>query len=93
MTHQRFVTYDEIITQTNAWIEAVRVVNANAGKIEKLDLKSYRQAIFIGCGSTYYLSLSAASMFQSMTGIPARASPSSELLFFPESVYSDGNVL
>ena len=84
MTHQSYVTYDEIITQTQAWMEAVRVVSGDAEKIEKLDLKSYRQAIFIGCGSTYYLSLSAASIFQSMTGVPARAFPSSELLFFPE---------
>jgi glucosamine--fructose-6-phosphate aminotransferase (isomerizing) len=93
MTHQSFVTYDEIITQTKAWMEAVRVVSADADKIKELDLNSYRQAIFIGCGSTYYLSLSAASIFQSMTGVPARALPSSEILFFPESVYPEGKIL
>ncbi len=93
MTHQSFVTYDEITTQTTAWMEAVRIVNGNAAKIKQLDLKSYRQVIFIGCGSTYYLALSAASIFQSMTHVPSRALPSSELLFFPESVYSDGKVL
>jgi glucosamine--fructose-6-phosphate aminotransferase (isomerizing) len=93
MTHEGFVTYDEIITQTTAWMAAIRIVKDNTGQIKELDLKSYRQVLFIGCGSTYYLSLAAAPLFQSLTSVVARALPSSELLLFPESVYADGRVL
>ena len=93
MTREDFVTFDEIITQTAAWTAAVRVVDDNAGRIKELDLNSYRQVLCIGCGSTYYLSLSAAALFQSLTGAVARALPSSELLLFPESAYVDGKTL
>jgi glucosamine--fructose-6-phosphate aminotransferase (isomerizing) len=40
-------------------------------------------ALFFGCGSTYYLSLTAASVFQSLTGWTARGVPSAELFLFP----------
>lgn len=36
--------------------------------------------MFTGCGSTYYLSLAAASLFQELTGRFARAIPGGELL-------------
>jgi len=88
-----FVTLNEILTQTIAWSEAIDVISGNSNKIKGLKLKSYQQVLFIGCGSTYYVSLSAASLFQSLTGIIARALPSSELLLFPESVFSKNRVL
>lgn len=90
---REFVTLNEILTQTIAWSEAIDVISGNSNKIKGLELKSYQQVLFIGCGSTYYLSLSAASLFQSLTGVVARALPSSELLLFPESVFSKGKVL
>jgi glucosamine--fructose-6-phosphate aminotransferase (isomerizing) len=36
--------------------------------------------LFTGCGSTYYLSLAAASLFQELTGRFARTIPGGELL-------------
>jgi len=82
------VTLREIKGQTQAWAEAIRIVNAQQAQIQDLDWRGYDQVVFIGCGSTYYLSLSAAALFQSLTGIICRAFPSSELVLYPASVYS-----
>lgn len=84
------VTLREIKEQTRAWAEAVRVVKDRQAQIQELDWGGYEQVVFIGCGSTYYLSLSAASLFQSLTGIICRAFPSSELVLYPASIYSGG---
>jgi len=88
-----FVTFQEILSQTDAWREAIEITNAKAAEIRAINFRSYQQVLFIGCGSTYYLSLSAASLFQSMTGVLARAFPSSELILFPESAFGNGKVL
>jgi glucosamine--fructose-6-phosphate aminotransferase (isomerizing) len=45
---------------------------------------TYDQVLFTGCGSTYYLSLAAAALFQEMTGKIARAIPGGELLLNSE---------
>jgi glutamine---fructose-6-phosphate transaminase (isomerizing) len=39
--------------------------------------------VFIGCGSSFYLALIAASTWSIWTGEDARAVPASEILFFP----------
>jgi glucosamine--fructose-6-phosphate aminotransferase (isomerizing) len=77
-------TYHEITTQTDAWEEAISVVAPLESRIHSLMQEGYRQVIFSGCGSTYYLSLSAAALFQKMTGFNSRAVPGGELLFNPE---------
>jgi glucosamine--fructose-6-phosphate aminotransferase (isomerizing) len=41
-------------------------------------------ALFTGCGSTYYLSLSAAYIWSRLVGMPSRALPASEIWLFPE---------
>ena len=45
------------------------------------------RVLFTGCGSTYYLSLAAASLFQELTGRGARAVPGGELILYPDSAY------
>ncbi len=82
------VTLREIRAQTRAWDEAIRVVKECHAQIQDLDWDGYEQVVFIGCGSTYYLSLSAAALFQSSSGVISRAFPSSELILYPASVYS-----
>jgi glucosamine--fructose-6-phosphate aminotransferase (isomerizing) len=42
--------------------------------------------LFVGCGTSYYIALSAAASFTAITGMPARAVPASEILFFPDIV-------
>jgi glucosamine--fructose-6-phosphate aminotransferase (isomerizing) len=93
MTTSKFVTMKEITGQTAAWAEAIERANALATEIGKLAIGSQRQVICVGCGSTYYLALSVASLLQSRTGVVARAFPASELLLNPDGAYVDGNTI
>jgi glucosamine--fructose-6-phosphate aminotransferase (isomerizing) len=51
---------------------------------------AFREAVFIGCGSTHYLSLTAAAVFQALTGLRAQGVPSSELFLFARSRLTRG---
>ena len=71
-----YATYREIKSQTDAWAQAIEVTRA----ISLPHTADYQHVIFIGCGSTYYLSLAAAALYQEITGCAARAVPGGELL-------------
>jgi glucosamine--fructose-6-phosphate aminotransferase (isomerizing) len=76
-----YATYREIKSQTKAWAQALELISVsplpNAG--------DYEPVIFTGCGSTYYLSLAAAALYQELTGCTARAVPAGELLLNPQA--------
>ena len=82
-------TYNEIKSQTDAWVQALEVTSASpfpkAG--------DYDQVIFTGCGSTYYLSLAAATVYQELTGCIARAIPGGELLLNSGTVLTNQKTL
>src|SRR5690349_2047672 len=82
MTLENYATYREIKSQPEAWQNALEI--ANAASLP--DPKQYEQVIFTGCGSTYYLSLAAAALYQELTGRAARAVPAGELLLNPQTV-------
>jgi glucosamine--fructose-6-phosphate aminotransferase (isomerizing) len=73
-------TYTEIKSQPQAWQNAMEVAWSQASAIKAMTDR-FNQVVFTGCGSTYYLSLAGAALFQKMTGKSARAVPASELLF------------
>ncbi len=77
-----YATYNEITTQYKAWAQTIDLVK----QFPQVNLRDFSSVTVIGCGSTYYLSLALASLFQSMNGISTWAVPSSELLLNPESV-------
>ena len=81
-------TRAEILSQPEAWRAALDATNASALP----SAGDYDQVIFIGCGSTYYLSLAAAALYQELTGHAARAVPASELLLNPQTVVQN-NIL
>lgn len=78
-------TYQEITTQPAAWEDALtafaEIAHTLASSWQTLKPD---QVLFIGCGSTHYLSLTAAALFQQTTGVSSRACPASELLLFSE---------
>ena len=86
---QQYATYREIKSQTEAWAQAIEV--ARAASLPNAD--AYQQVIFTGCGSTYYLSLAAAALYQELTGCAARAVPGGELLLNSSSVLTDEKTL
>jgi glutamine---fructose-6-phosphate transaminase (isomerizing) len=89
MDLHEFATYREIKSQTEAWSQALDVVNGSRFALPKAD--DYDQVIFTGCGSTYYLALAAAALYQELTGCAARAVPSSELLLNSQTILQAGN--
>ncbi len=78
---ENYCTYDEIISQTAAWTDALERV----ATLPLPDAAGYDQVLFTGCGSTYYLSLSAAALYQELVGRPARAVPGGELWLNPRA--------
>ena len=89
MNIDAYHTYREIQTQPQAWRAALD--RARAASLPPAD--TFDQVLFTGCGSTYYLSLAAAALFQTVTGRPARATPGGELLLNPQTVLSPGPTL
>jgi len=87
-------TYQEIMTQPQAWREALQVVRGRAPLVRVLWSRAApERVVFTGCGSTYYLSLAAAATFQTLTGVPARGVPAGELAMYPEVTYGPGKTL
>jgi glucosamine--fructose-6-phosphate aminotransferase (isomerizing) len=80
MNMQTYCTYNEIKSQTQAWAQALDL----ACESSLPDVAGFRQVVFTGCGSTYYLSLAAAALYQQLTGRPARAVPGGELWLNPQ---------
>ncbi len=85
MSNEHF-TYREIISQTEAWTQGLELTRtASLPRAVKYEL-----VIFTGCGSTYYLALAAAALYQELTGCAARAVPGGELLLNPQTVLTAG---
>ncbi len=82
-------TLDEILSQPQCWTECLRVL----GQMEAVrkicsHVPPDGEWLLVGCGSSYYIALSAAAWFAAVTGMPARAVAASEILFFPDTVLS-----
>ena len=87
-------TMNEITSQTKSWAAVVE----NIPKI-KSTFESCHDAysensnfIFTGCGTSFYLALSAAKVYANIVGVNAVALPASEVLFSTESIFqNNGN--
>lgn len=78
-------TLAEILSQPAIWAETTERLHKD-GTLEKLaDTFSPRSPwLFVGCGSSYYLSRLIAAVWTKYFYIPATGVPASELLFAPE---------
>jgi len=84
-----YATYHEIKSQPQAWAQALDLTNASP--LPKAG--DYDLVIFTGCGSTYYLSLAAAALYQELTGRAARAVPGGELLLNSQNILTNQKTL
>jgi glucosamine--fructose-6-phosphate aminotransferase (isomerizing) len=75
-------TYQEIISQPDAWAQALQV----AAIAPLPQPGSYGQVLFTGCGSAFYLALAASTLYQQVTGRLSRAVAAGELLLNPDTV-------
>ena len=89
MNKENYHTYNEIKTQTQAWVQALDLISAS----DLPNANTYDQVIFTGCGSTYYLSIAAAALYQELTGRAARAVPGGELLLNSSTVVTNQKLL
>lgn len=82
---EHYVTYREIITQGQA-LEAI------LDRLEKfpLDLRSYQELAFVGCGSSLFLSQFIARAWSQRLGIRAQAVPASEVILHPAVYFHPG---
>ena len=81
----------EILSQAQCW-EACLTELTRSQTLEELlaRFNSAPEWLFIGCGSSYYVALAAAATMKTLTGRQARAVPASEVLLYPELVFSAG---
>jgi glucosamine--fructose-6-phosphate aminotransferase (isomerizing) len=87
-------TYQEILSQPKAWADALKTLDGYRPQIRSIfQDQSVDEVIFTGCGSTYYLSLSAAELFQRFTGTTTRAFPASEIWLNPTAFKRNGKGL
>jgi glucosamine--fructose-6-phosphate aminotransferase (isomerizing) len=88
MTAKGKHTYHEIMSQPTVWAESLTVFSGQSAALDQFGRENVaHQVVFTGCGSTYYLALTAATLFQTLTQIPAQAYPASELVLFPDRIY------
>ncbi|HEX8816925.1 MAG TPA: SIS domain-containing protein [Terriglobales bacterium] len=80
----------EILSQPRCWEACLAEIEKNHSIAEIT--KTFAHApewLFIGCGSSYYVALAAAATMKALTGRSARAVPASEILLYPELVFSN----
>jgi glucosamine--fructose-6-phosphate aminotransferase (isomerizing) len=83
MNDQGFFTKEEIYSQPEIWEQSLHVLQA--GKWDHLPaLNDFDQIYLAGCGSTHYLSIWAALLLQTRTGVCSRPLPASELWLQPD---------
>lgn len=82
-------TRAEIFSQPQCWKACFEALDKSQQAQELAEkMPADTDCLFIGCGSSYYISQAAAASWQLLTGTPAHAIPASELLLFPDLVLS-----
>jgi len=83
-------TLSEILSQPECWRESLgRLAKSEALQHAARMARSGAEWTFVGCGTSYYLAIAAASAFQSL-GLRARAVPASEILLNPTLALGSG---
>jgi glucosamine--fructose-6-phosphate aminotransferase (isomerizing) len=79
-------TLREIMSQPEVWVEALTAFDPHDPLLQSwLESGAFDHVIVTGCGSTYYLALTAARLLR-RCGVDALACPASELLLRGDSI-------
>jgi glucosamine--fructose-6-phosphate aminotransferase (isomerizing) len=88
MTERGAHTLSEILSQPAVWQATLASFPSQAKDLAQFWRQSQPEHLLVtGCGSTFYLSLTAASLIQALSGVSSQARPASELVFFPGWIY------
>lgn len=80
-------TRQELWSQPAVWAAAIEQMSGRSAEVRAFLTKGqYTQVYFTGCGSPYYSSLSAALVFDALTGLPSLARPASEIWLSPTAL-------
>ena len=84
---RKTITLDEILSQPQCWSSCLDTL-AKSEVIRQIcsHVPPDGEWLFIGCGTSYYIAMSAAATFSAITGMPARAVPASEIMFYPDTI-------
>jgi glucosamine--fructose-6-phosphate aminotransferase (isomerizing) len=83
-------TFREILEQPTVW---QRVIDSLQGPLGNLDLTGLDEVVFVGCGSSYFLSEAAAKVMAAVTGRRTRFATASEAFLAPETVFPQNESL
>ena len=89
LTERAAHTLSEIFSQPQCWDTCLRQLMASDLTAVRKLARPGAEWIFIGCGSSYYLAMSAAATFAHL-GMSARAIPASEVFLYPELAMPGG---
>ncbi len=82
-------TIKEILTQPDSWRKTLKDIRKEREWLKKYLTKLKNvELVFTGCGTSYYLALSGASLYTKITGEKARGVPASDILLFPYSIFA-----
>ena len=78
-------TIAEIRSEPETWKNSIDALD-ETGEMRELisSLPPEEEWMFVGCGSSYYLALTASATWSQLTGEAGRAVPASEILLFPK---------
>lgn len=83
----QYDTYEEIKRQPRTWQQTIAAVLNRRDELKrKWASTEPDEVIFIGSGTSYYISIAAALTFQERTGVTAKAVPASEIFLKPNAV-------
>jgi glucosamine--fructose-6-phosphate aminotransferase (isomerizing) len=86
-------TQHDIASQPAVWQATLEAYRQQAGSgVARLAALKPKRIVVTGCGSTYYLSLSAAAIFRQL-GYSAVGVPASELVYFADSLLGNETLL
>jgi len=86
-------TVEEIQSQPRIWKSVINNNEIIDGKTTKLVKSAADHSFgFIGSGTSYYLSLSAAAMWKAITGLQAQAIPSADIMFYSDIYAGKGGI-
>jgi len=84
-------TYEESLSQGQIWGKTIPTILESLSVNSDWKKREYDEYLFIGCGSTHYLSLAAASVWSIITKKTAYAFPSSEVWLYPKMCITTKN--